>query len=84
MSDLIILKWNLKNDTHCWQIVFGCYRNIDSMQTLALLLYKSGICRIIKIISDTANLIEDWSKGYARTSTDIFNEQMKEVMERPE
>lgn len=81
MSDLIILKWNLKNDVHCYNVVFGCYTNISSIQTLARLLYKSGICGSIQILSDTANLIEDWSKGMARTNTEIFNEQMREILE---
>ena len=78
-SDLIILKWNMKDDIYCWQSVFGCYRNIDSMQVIARLLYKSGICGSIQIISDGA-LVEDWSKGIARNSTEIFNEQMKVVL----
>lgn len=79
MIDLIILKWNLKNDIECWQAVFGCYKNIESMQTIAIMLYRSGICGNIKIVSDTATLIEDWSKGYARTSTNVFNERMREL-----
>lgn len=81
MSDLIILKWNLKNDVHCFNVVFGCYREISSMQTLARLLYKSGICGSIQILSADANMIEDWSKGIARTSTEMFNEQMREILE---
>ena len=84
MSDLIQLKWNLKNNPHCWLSVFGCYTNISSMQTLARMLYKSGICGSIQIVSDTANLLEDWSKGFAKTSTDIFNEQMSEVLDKSE
>ena len=80
MSDLIILKWTLKSDPSCWQTVFSCYRDISSLQTIAIMLHKSGICGSIKIVSDTATLIEDWSKGYARTSTAVFNEEMKEAL----
>lgn len=81
MNNLIILKWNLKNDIHCWQTVLGCYTGIESMRTLAKMLYKSGKCGSIQIVSDTASMIEDWSKGILRTSTDIFNEQLREILE---
>lgn len=81
MSELTILKWNLKDDIHCWNSVCGCYHDIDSLRALALVLYGSGICGSIQIVTDTATLLEDWSKGYARTSTDIFNKRMREVLE---
>ncbi|MCJ7483890.1 MAG: hypothetical protein MUO31_13105 [Thermodesulfovibrionales bacterium] len=83
MDDLIILKWNLKNDRHCWQSVFGCHRGILSMQTLARILWKSGLCGSIQIIfANNSVMLEDWSRGFPMTDGDLFNQQMEDILEK--
>ena len=85
MSDIVRLVWTLKSDPHCELDVFNCWtkNGMMGLQDLARILYKTGFCKTIGIYSATGHLIEDWSKGNARTSTDVFNEQLAEVLERP-
>jgi hypothetical protein len=85
VEGLIKLEWNLKTDRNVREYVYSVYdkHGISGLQTLARLLHKSGICGCIKIVSYDGSMLEDWTKGYKRHSTDIFNEQLKEVLGRP-
>ena len=84
MSDLIRLVWTLKSDPHCELDVFNCWtkNGMMGLQDLAGILYRTGLCKTIGIYTVTGNLIEDWSKGGARSSTEVFNEEIKIALGR--
>ncbi|HUX47423.1 MAG TPA: hypothetical protein VMV58_05360 [Desulfosporosinus sp.] len=86
MSGLVKLVWYLKEDRGVSQYVYGVHdaEGIEGLRSLARLLHKSGICSSIQIVADgCGSVLEDYAKGHMRTSTDIFNEQLAEVLERP-
>lgn len=86
MSGLVKLVWNLKEERHVFQYVYGVYdkEGIEGLRCLARLLFKSGVCGSIKIVDDAGFMIEDCTKGYIRTSIDIFNENLQKVLECPD
>lgn len=81
MSDLIRLTWSLNTDPYCELSVFGCDgpNGRLSMQTLAGILYNTRRCTTIRIVSATGNLLEDWITGVMRTSTEVFNDQVRDL-----
>ena len=82
MTDICILCWNLKSDLHCELSVLGTYTQSgnEALQSLAGILFNSGICEMIQIRNLNGTLLEDWTKGYKRTETAIFNETVKEII----
>lgn len=84
MGRMIKLEWNFKTVRCANLCVYSTFdkQGMSSLRRLASLLFKSGICGCIRIVNDNGELIEDWSKGYRRFSTDIFNEQLRQNEKR--
>lgn len=75
-----ILKWTLKADPTGWLEVYADSRNTQVLRCLARILYNSGLAEQIKIVSSTNTTIETWTKGYGQTPTDIFRDQVEQVL----
>jgi len=81
IRDILILKWAFRDDPAIEYGLLSCYteNGLSAVRILAGILHETGRFGMIRIVSATGTVIEDWSKGYARTSTDVFNDLMQEV-----
>ena len=84
MTDLVQLVWKEKSDAHAECMVFSTWTEsgMASLRSLAMALHKTDICCSIKITDSHGSLVEDWSKGVARDSTTIFNDKMRQILDR--
>ena len=84
MNDLAVLSWRFENTE---MSVVGSYSKYgaETLQLLAMMIYESRHrhkSSKIQICNLNGTLLEDWSKGYKRTSTDILNEQLEKVLNK--